>query len=164
VNPEGLQIDQDLEFQVRAWKVERVAWWAMLALVLAGVLGLLGPGPLAKVTTGAPGAPLRLEYQRFERLLTPARLVFRAQPGAGGTLSIWLSTGYLDRVQVTAITPEPHQVSAGSGRVQFLFRIPEPPQPVTVTIHVMPHHFGRLEGEAGMAGGLPLRFRQFVYP
>jgi hypothetical protein len=63
--PPGTEIDQDLEFQRRIWKLQRVAWAVMALVVLAAVLGLLGPGVLGMATAGGRSSPLWLEYDHF---------------------------------------------------------------------------------------------------
>lgn len=39
-----LESEENLAFQERQWVVQRVAWVVVLALLVAGLLGLLGPG------------------------------------------------------------------------------------------------------------------------
>ena len=69
--PQDIDLDQDIDFQQRSWKVQRVGWGLMVLFVLAGLSGLLGTGPLSNVTDGDEGGPLWLEYQRFGRLQAP---------------------------------------------------------------------------------------------
>jgi uncharacterized membrane protein YcaP (DUF421 family) len=49
----GLQIDQDLEFQRREWRLQHVAWWGLTAFVVAGLAGLFGVGPRGSVFRAA---------------------------------------------------------------------------------------------------------------
>jgi hypothetical protein len=78
----GLQIEQDLEYQQRAWTVQRVGRVMMALAVLAALAGLLGPGPLSRASAGATGDPLRLEYERFLRFQTPTSPSIELSPTA----------------------------------------------------------------------------------
>jgi hypothetical protein len=60
-----LQIDEDLAFQRREWKIQRVGWGAMALVIIAALLGVFGTGPLSNATLEREG--LRLEYERFCR-------------------------------------------------------------------------------------------------
>ena len=60
----GLQIKEDLERQVRAWKWERVGWAAIAAFVAAALAGLIGPGPLSSTVAPGGSAPLEGRMQR----------------------------------------------------------------------------------------------------
>ncbi|HET8720461.1 MAG TPA: hypothetical protein VFM24_00430, partial [Nitrospira sp.] len=46
----GIQFDQDLRFQERIWRIERVGWLAMAAILFAAVLGLFGRGLLSQAS------------------------------------------------------------------------------------------------------------------
>jgi hypothetical protein len=43
-----LAVGEDLEFQRRWWRFERVVWTIFLLILVADLAGLLGRGPLSK--------------------------------------------------------------------------------------------------------------------
>ena len=53
-----LEIEQDHDFQRRSWRLQRAGWIVLSLVLLAGLLGLFGSGPLAHATVGAPGCPV----------------------------------------------------------------------------------------------------------
>jgi hypothetical protein len=60
-----MEIETDLEFQRRVWRVPRVGWLIIGAAVVAALLGLFGTGPLSRASTDGGG--LTVEYDRFAR-------------------------------------------------------------------------------------------------
>jgi hypothetical protein len=76
-----LELNQDLRFQRRMWAVQRIGWAVMALVVLAGLLGLFGPGPLSSATAGKEEGPLLVEgYERFVRFRIPTTLQVRLDP------------------------------------------------------------------------------------
>jgi len=47
-----LEIDEDLSFQRREWRVQRGGWVVMAVLILLALLGLTGRGPIRQPTAG----------------------------------------------------------------------------------------------------------------
>jgi hypothetical protein len=159
-----LQIDQDLVFQNRTWKVQRIAWAVLGLAILAGLLGVFGTGVASHATAGGAGA-LLLEYERFECWGAPAKLRLHLEPSAeaGGAARVWLGTEYIEDLRIEAITPEPESVEADRDRLIYTFRVAQG-QPALVTFYFSPERAGLLTGQAGVVGGQALRFRQFIYP
>ncbi|MCA1626498.1 MAG: hypothetical protein LC742_00825 [Acidobacteria bacterium] len=161
-----VEINQDLDFQRLVWTVQRVGWVVTALLIVAALLGLFGPGPLSWATAGEGGAPLRLEYNRFERYLAPTTLRVHTGAGAGreGQLRIWLDRTYLEGVQVESVTPQPDSVEAGTDRMTYVFQMPDPNGPTAITFNLLTQQIGTLRGRVGLAEGQTVTFTQFVYP
>jgi hypothetical protein len=161
-----LEVSQDLGFQRRAWAVQRVSWGVMALLLLGGLAGLLGPGPLSQQKAGDSSQPLSLEYDRFGRFKTPTTLkIHLGQSGRSSQqVRVWLNRDYLEHVQIRQVTPQPDTVEAGADRMVYVFRQTQPNQPTSVIFHLEPEHIGSLPGKVGLASGQPLNFSQFIYP
>ena len=161
-----LELSQDLDFQRRSWRVQRIGQGLMLLVVLAALLGLLGGGPLSRATAGAANAPLQVDYGRFVRHGGPTQMDIRLQPGAahGGSARVWLDRAYVDGIEIERIEPEPTCVEAGHDRISYVFTMNPPDQPATVTFSIMPDQMGLRTVRVGLDGGNTLTFRQMVYP
>jgi hypothetical protein len=164
---EGLEIDQDLEFERRSWRWQRVGWGVISLILLAALLGLFGTGWLDRAVAGQPGSQLWLEYNRFGRLQAEtSRLQIHLGPGAGanGKVRIWFNLEYMKGVRVTNLTPEPESVEAGPERFTYVFSAPDASQPIVVIFRLEPDKIGSLNGQVGLEGGASLSFKQFIYP
>ena len=160
-----LEIKQDLRYQRRMWALQRIGWAVMALIVLVGLVGVFGAGPLSSATAGKEEAPLFVEeYERFARFMLPTTLRVRLDPMGQGEAPLWLDRGYLESVRPQTVTPEPDSVEAGPDGFTYVFKVNDPNRPIVVTFDLQPETIGRLEGRVGLEGGERVEFEQFVYP
>lgn len=160
------EIDQDLRFQDREWKIQRLGWVAILLLVVLALLGLFGTGPLSTATASDADGPLSVDYQRFIRHGGRTTLTIRVGNDylAGNEVEVSLTDTYLDGVEVQQITPQPQEVRAGDGELIYVFAVEDMTQPFEVSFSLRPQHIGRLSGEASITDGPTVAFDQISYP
>ena len=161
-----LEIERDPAFE-RHNRIAQQAGGAVMALLLvAAALGLFGSGLFSATSVGEKSGPLRLEYERFARVDSPLRLRVLLGPGAAreGKARLWLSSEYLERVQVRRIQPPPEAVELGPDGQTFTFAVGELAASAVVVFDLEPQQAGTLSGHARLEGAVPLAFRQFVYP
>lgn len=161
---DGLEVEQDLEFQRRSWAVQRIGWIVMLVIVVAGLVGVFGNGPLSLIAVSHPGSVQRVEYQRFVRVSSPTTLRFSAVPSHNGVVQLRLSQSYLGKVYLERITPEPAKVVAATDQLLLSFDTMEANQPITIVMHLKPQGMGLLRGQTRIGNEDPLSLTQLVYP
>lgn len=163
---DGLQLAQDLRFLRWEWRLQRVGWGVLAIAVLAALTGILGKGPLSKAMQASPDGVVRLEYDRYLRYRDPTVLHIYVQPEAAvdGELRLSLNRGYLERVQLERIVPEPREERAGAERHTFVFAADRLTTSTWIAFHVIPDRSGSLPGELRVGEREPAVFRQFVYP
>ena len=163
----GLEIDQDLEFQRKAWVAQRVGWVVMALFVLAAAVGLLGSGPLSRARAAVPGV-MTLEYERFARFETSTTLTVRLDSAvtAGELVRVSLNRDFLDSAKIETVLPPPARVESAAGRLIYVFAVAEPRVPLLLTFTLAPQEFGVHAGVVGLESRDAQRifFRQLVYP
>lgn len=157
---------QDLAFQRREWRAERIGWLAIAGLVLAAMLGLLGDGPLSSTSADSPDGSIHLIYQRFGRVTATQALRIRFHPVADADrrYRVWISGAYRDANRVREVSPTPEHVEDDRGRVVYVFRALQIERSTEVTFYVQPRVAGLCPGWIGLVGGDSVAFRQFIYP
>src|SRR4051812_33932540 len=80
--PRDLEISHEMPFHEQMWRLQRIGWALMGALMLIALLGFLGPGVFARTTAGERGAPLQVEYERFARAANSYLMRVRLAPEA----------------------------------------------------------------------------------
>jgi hypothetical protein len=161
-----LEIDQDLVFERRSLRVERIGLVFLVALLIAAGLGLLGSGPLSHATARAEG--LTVDYQRFSRYQTSETLTLRLDAGATGTpeVRVWLDRPYVDGSRLESVVPPPVRAEGGLDRLILVFAVADPGRPLTVSLTLQPERIGSVQGAAGLEGPTAARvaFRKLVFP
>lgn len=161
-----LELGEDVGFQRKEWRFERVGW-ALMALVLAAaLLGLLGPGPLSSATAGKEGGALWANYDRFAHrsALTTLEVHAGRETVQEGQLRLWVSRSLLAGNEVRAIQPEPDQASTAGDRVVYTFAVDDPAQGVDVIFYLEPRQYWRQRVALGVEGGPEVGFTQVLYP
>src|SRR5690242_8532320 len=94
-----IQIDVDRRHSRREWRIERIGWAVMAVLLAAGLLGLLGYGPLSQARAGEPGT-LSVTYDRLQRASAPSEYHFTVAPSLArdGELRLRFDDTLLDEV------------------------------------------------------------------
>jgi len=162
----GLEIDQDLEFQRKAWVAQRVGWVLMGLFVLAAAVGVLGSGPLSRARAVVPGV-MTLEYERFARFETSETLTVRLESAAtaGDVVRLSLDRDFLDSAKIETVLPPPVRVESAAGRLIYVFALAQPRVPLVVTFSFEPQTIGVQEGVVRLeSSDARIAFRQLVYP
>lgn len=157
-----LEISQDLGWQRRSWRVQRVAWGLLVVFLAAAALGLLGgDGPFREATAGPSAA---IEYDRFTRLGSPTEL--RITPPANAAspeeVEIAVAGDYLGEFEITSVLPEPASVRTAEDELIYTFAAGESPGAIAFSLE--PRKPGVQSGEVRIGAGEPVRFSQVVYP
>lgn len=162
----GLQIDEHLGFQRRLWKVQKIAFWVLAALLVGAVLGFFGPGLISYKEEQDSAGQLQAKYHRWLRFGSPGMLQFEIQGGStsDGKAQIWIDRKYVEAVQIESIVPEPESVKAGEDRFLYEFDLEDSQRSAGILFHFVPRESGPLEGQAALGGNTPVEIGQFVYP
>lgn len=118
-----LAVGEDLEFQRRWWRVERIVLSLFAAVVLFDLLGGFGSGLLEKTKLVLPGNAARLEYDRVDRVNTPSILSVDFGPGgvSNGQASLWVSDELAGKLGNQRVIPEAASSTIERGGIRYLF-------------------------------------------
>ncbi|HEX2022103.1 MAG TPA: hypothetical protein VHH36_05275 [Candidatus Thermoplasmatota archaeon] len=162
----------DPAFLRRQWRVQRLGWLAMAAVVAATVLGLFGTSTLAYrvARVEADGATYEVEYPRVTRYQHADRLHLRVHaPGAAGdALRVAFSPSFVANAHVLSAFPEPDGGGAGPGGAVYEYKVEDWSTTVVVTFEYESLKAFAWEGSiqvtAGDAAPVSLPLPQWVHP
>ncbi|HYE17277.1 MAG TPA: hypothetical protein VEA69_02475 [Tepidisphaeraceae bacterium] len=166
----SLEIDDHMDYQYLAWRLQRVGWALMALLLLAATLGAFGSGPLAQTNAGAETSALWVKYERFGRLEVPQELVLNVKPtpeqARAGKVTVWVSRPYADQLMVDTVVPTPDFLRGGPDRVEFDVQLTPDSgdKSIAVTLYVQHQNAGKQTARAGVAGGPSVDWWEFIYP
>ena len=181
-----IELEQDLEFERRQWRVQRVGWAVWALIVLLALLGLLGPGPLSHTTVQSKSGALSAQFDRYDRASRESQMQIEIDPGAavtaavtaagvGREIRLWIARDFVEYIRVARIEPEPPRTEVSADRYTYIFPVSDASfqqqqqqqrrQPkTTVFIHFEHDRPGRRNVRLGVAGAEEVAFRVFVYP
>ena len=161
-----LEIDQDIDFQRREWRAQRIGRGVLFVIVLAALAGVFGGGPLATASVRTPDGRLRVEYDRIARHGAPTPLRVHVAPPASGdsVIGVWIDQAYMHGVILRGISPEPTEGQAGDQRLVYRFRLSDPSRAADIIFQVDGHELWSRHGAMGLVNGDSVRLRQFVLP
>jgi hypothetical protein len=107
---------EDVRFEHRWHRVQRVGRAILVLGVAAAVLGVFGTGPLASATARAPGGAFSIDYDRFLRSTQSTDLQISAQ-SARRPATVAVAQSYLDTTGLTDVSPQPDSETARGDRV-----------------------------------------------
>lgn len=156
----------DLPFERRWWTIQRICWGVMFLLLVGGVAGLFGGGPLGKAVTHPPGSKVEVHYEWLARRERPTilRLNLDKQAIASGQVHVRLNEEFVNRLRIKQIIPEPVSTEPLADGARYTFRTDPTLDSATVVFIQDPSSPGIVEGEIAVGDAAPVHVRQFVYP
>lgn len=161
-----LELEQDLGFERRSWRTQRVLRWLLLGFVACALAGVFGSGPFDRARAADASGQLRAEYPRFARRLSDWELALHVGPevARGGEFHVWLDRSFMEHFQLERALPEPERMSADGERLVVTFRREDNPVPALILVQMKARSTGRGEARLGLVGGPEIALRYFVYP
>lgn len=119
----AVSVGEDLKFQERWWRFERVAWLFFLLVLAADALGLFGRGWLAKAEDHRAGSGIDVFYERVARAETPTvlRVSFRPDAVVNGKAQLFVSESVVKKLGAQRIAPQPESSVLGNGGITYTF-------------------------------------------
>ena len=161
-----IEVDQDLEFQRRDWRAQRIGRIGLMAIVVAGLAGAFGGGPFGQATAQSPDGKLQVAYDRIARHASSQRLAVHISPRASGdsVVDLWIDQEFMHGLIVGEISPQPVQTRAGDQRLIYRFHLADPSRSADVVFQADAHRLWRRRGVIGIVNGDSVQLRQFVLP
>jgi hypothetical protein len=157
------EIDVDLDFQQRDWRMQHIGWALLALLVAAGLAGLLGPGPLSNVhARGSQG--LEVEYERFVRHGAESEIRVSVPQPASGRVRIAITREYLESLNLQQVLPSPALVRPSRDSLVYEFERAIEDGPVQATFVIQPGELGSHVARVAVDAGSSVAIRQFTYP
>lgn len=142
---------------------ERYAWLVITILIVAGLLGLFGRGPLNQVTRpiGQTGS---VRYGRIVRFKTPTVIDF-VLPLKNGTATLRPDAQAIKMLGLRNVFPKPTKTLASPGAGCFVFTAdPTETKTIFVQLSFQPSGVGSSRSTYFINEETPVRVEQFVIP
>lgn len=160
----AVAVGEDLEFQRRWWRFERIIWSFFVLVLIADLSGALGRGPLAKAERRAPDGSVQVKYERVQRANTASIVTVLPQASAvhDGRVQLFVSDSLMKEFGEQRVIPQPQVSTVGDGGVTYTF--PASSLPITVQLELKPSFIGLHHFRIAVPGAQPVDAKAFVLP
>ncbi|SDB25725.1 hypothetical protein [Pseudomonas sp. NFACC13-1] len=156
-------VREDMAFQHKVWRFERVGWYVLVLLVVLALLGLFSRGPLSSRELHSDDGSLGVEYQAFHRNGSSNVLVIRLKGQPNAVLAVELGGDWLEGFEVQALQPAPMR-SAGAGQGMTLWVQADERGQASLHLSLLGDGFGTYHSRIATPGGASVSFNQFIFP
>jgi hypothetical protein len=161
LRPDGLQLDEDRQFQERYWNFERVGWATFAVILMLAVFGFTGSGGPVSVSESRIGNAL-LTYPTIARWSTPDTLQVRFLGSEAG--EIRLGPDFLSAFEVQVIQPEPSESSVGPNGLSLKFDVTGATTLAPINLTIQPRRPGTVSFEVSIDGSDSAQLSTLVMP
>ena len=162
VNDE-VEVGFDEQFETTWARVEQAGRIAMCILVVVGMAGAFGAGPIDHARLGdvARGA---VDYQPIARFGAPTQVTLHLPPVVhDGRMVVTISSNFLEPFSLQSIAPQPLDQRTVEGNLQLTFSVSGGGIGNFVRLHGKPAQIGPIPLAVEMPGQ-SIRFRPWVLP
>ncbi|MBP0445970.1 hypothetical protein J8J14_14430 [Roseomonas sp. SSH11] len=156
-------VGEDLAFQRKVWRFQRLGWFGMAVLILLAMAGAFGGGPLSYASARSDDGALEVAWERIERLGRSSELRIRIRQLAPGPLELRLEEGLVEDVEVAGGQPRPVSETRAPGRIGMRFEPPPGEQWAEILLNLRATRPGLVSGTLA-AGASRVRVRIVVLP
>lgn len=157
--PHTLELDEDLNLFRKGKRVQHIGWIVMLILLLLGIIGVFGSGPVSYQTI--EGKQASIEFERFLRFEHELPMTIRAK-GVNGRLQIAFDSEYFKAFRIEQINPMPVDFQHKDGYVLYTFKADDTSEAV-IRFYFTPEGEGRVKGYT-VVNNERFFLKHFIYP
>ena len=151
-----LEIDEHLALQEKGWALQKFGWFFIIAVMIAGSLGLFGEGVLSSRTLKDGNSSI--EFDRFFRYETEMKILVQSKDHIA---SISFPDQYLKNFRIVRIVPEPVNNNTVQNSIKFNFL---PAENRLTTVYLVPKDYGTVAGVMKINEKENFTLNQFIYP
>jgi hypothetical protein len=156
-------IHENMRFQLRSWRAERIGWIAMALLCIAGLSGVFFHGPVSRTVASGGDGSLAVEHERFAHKTALTHFVIRISPPLLDQVLVRLSPAFASMHDAEIVDPRPLRSSGGSYGLEYVFARSAAGD-LVVHIAARPKRFGFMSAQVEVEGRGAVNIAQLVYP
>ena len=156
---------EDMGFQQRSWRAERIGWIAMTLVLVAALAGVFFHGPVSHTVARSVDNNLTVEYERFAHKTALTHFLIRVSPPVREQeqVLVRLSPAFANTHDIDSVAPHPVRSSGGSYGLELVFARSAAGD-LAIHMAARPKRFGFLSVHVEAEGRGAVNIAQFIYP
>ena len=157
-------VQEHMRWQRLEWRIQKVGYALLLAIVVSGACGLFSKGFLSDRKQVSPHGNLEVKYVRFARQQSDMAMTIRLHALRDGLYSITLSGDGVDNFQLQNIQPQPLRAESSEASLTLWYKTQNMNRGATVWLGGQPQSPGKYAFVVSDSSGAQVGFTQWVYP
>ena len=118
-----ISVGEDLVFQRKWWRFERIVWIVFSLILLLDLAGVFGRGPFAHARRKTSDGSMEVKYDRVQRTGTPSIMTINFGPAAihDRKLQLFVSESVVKELGAQRIIPSPESTTVGESGLTYSF-------------------------------------------
>lgn len=112
-------VREDMVYQIKVWRFERCGWYALVILVLLGLLGFFSRGPISSRDIHGSDGKVRVQYEAIHRSGSSNPMTISLVGAPDVAVQIELSGELLDGFTIESLQPTPVRTSSAGGGMKL---------------------------------------------
>lgn len=156
-------IREDMTYQLKVWRFERVGWYVLVLVVLMGLLGVFSRGLLSSRDVRSEDGKVRVEYEMFHRngSTNSMRITLSSTPNS--PVELELAGHLLEGFSIETLQPEPLR-SRSSAQGIRLWLLTDLDGQATLYITLRGDGLGFYRSQISSPGINGIKLVQFIFP
>jgi hypothetical protein len=157
-----LPVSEDMRFQERSWLIKRLGCALLAVFVLLALAGVFSNGFLSAARAEREGAPLSVDYERFQRRNAPTYFTIQVPKQTEDEIWLRLGQAFQNAYDIEAVQPPPVRSNIGSSGLSLFFDAYDQ-NDLNIVIRARPRRFGTVTVEIARLPG-SLQMPVLIYP
>lgn len=156
-------IQENMPFQQRLWRFERLGWCCLCLLMVLTVLGAFSQGLLSSTRARSGDGSLEIEYERFQRNGTATQMIVTLRDKPGAWVPLRLGGDFFQHFAIETMYPQATRMHSDGAGMAMRVRTDGHGR-ARVYFSLRPSSLGLARNELTLGGQPALHFSQFIYP
>ncbi|MFJ5254046.1 MULTISPECIES: hypothetical protein [unclassified Pseudomonas] len=156
-------IRENMAFQLKVWRFERVGWYVLVLVVALGLGGVFSRGLISSKDVHSDDGKLRVEYEMFHRngSTNSMKITVNAKPNSAVELE--LGGQLLDGFSIETLQPEPLRSRSSSQGIRLWLQA-DLDGHATLYMTLRGDGLGFFRSQIASPGTNGVRLDQFIFP
>jgi hypothetical protein len=156
-------IREDMAYQLKVWRFERVGWYVLVLVVVLGLVGVFSRGLISSRDVSSDDGKIRVEYEMFHRngSTNPMKISVHATPDS--TVELALAGQLLEGFSIETLQPEPLRSRSSSQGIKLWLQTDLDGQ-ATLYLTLRGDGLGFFRSQIASPGTHGVKLEQFIFP
>ncbi|WP_255313440.1 hypothetical protein [Pseudomonas protegens] len=156
-------INEDMGYQIKLWRFERVGWYVLVVVMLLGLAGLFSRGALSSRDIISADGRIRAEYELFHRNGSTNAMTFSLTGEPMSAMEVELSGELFDGFSVETLQPEPLRSSSSADGIRIWVQTDKKGR-ANVFMTLRGEGLGLFRSNIALLSGSNMQLTQFIFP